>query len=130
MAPRGVACVCGAPALYRCDWPIIRPVEAAAADVRVGETMLSPRTGALAVVIEVILAPECAWIRVQFRQRRRPPFPEYTYSRAISDPMRVMRLAPCEASVCDAHVREVGDDRHHCQSHWDAWERREDANKN
>lgn len=33
-----------------------------------------------------------------------------------------LRPGPCGLAVCELHVRELGDRRHVCEEHWDAWE--------
>lgn len=33
-----------------------------------------------------------------------------------------IRPGPCRLAVCELHVRELGDRRHVCEGHWDAWD--------
>jgi hypothetical protein len=42
----------------------------------------------------------------------------YRYGKAA---VRVLRTVPCGNACCELHVRELGDEKHCCKTHWDSW---------
>lgn len=98
----------------------MKPVEVLARDILHGETIVVPRSKfALAGEAHVL---DISAIQTILQFTLRTSVSTWVWNRQEKAAMTVFRPGTCDAPACDAHSREVGDDRHYCQSHWRAWE--------
>jgi hypothetical protein len=44
------------------------------------------------------------------------------WQRWPQDLVQALRWRACRAPCCEAHAREIGEDRHYCRVHWEAWQ--------
>jgi hypothetical protein len=122
--------VCKAPAHWRCDWPVQRKVHVPAFSIEVGDVWITQQVGKrghvrcieyLDINGRVRATPKTSvarrlWVAIPGHKE---PF---AYLRYEIDDVETVRPATCDAACCDAHARDVGEDRHYCASHWAAWE--------
>jgi hypothetical protein len=118
---------CAADSLYLCDWPVTRRGEIEAGEVVVGDHLAIKLTArplgrrgelyeATVSRIEVRPAANCV---------SSPSVLITTEYGTIKAPIwaRVWALhrGTCDKPCCEAHVREVADERHYCKDHWNTW---------
>jgi len=109
---------------FVCDWPTEKPVAVDAHDVRHGD-ILHHGKGVTGRVVDIEVKGQNYRFRVQIitcglypkRLIGTEPWVECYYGFRPY----VSRLAACGSPACDLHVREVAEDRHYCQAHWNAW---------
>lgn len=108
---------CEQPAEHVCSWPTVKRVAIPAKGLSVGDTIFDSR-GHEGEVISVTAATFVVQPRFGTLATRKK---ELSFS-LLTSVVHVDRLLPCGSPVCEAHFREVGDDRHYCAAHWMAWE--------
>lgn len=118
--PRKKFCrFCGAKATALCDWPRVRIVQVAFAELKVGDEVVSgPQSRQVHRLVYLEPKPERGevWLATEWQGR--------VTQRVESQPWRGMwapRAGTCDAPCCFRHARHVGPDRDYCRRHWDAW---------
>jgi hypothetical protein len=115
---------------FLCDWPVERKVHVPAFSVEVGDVWITQQAGkrGSVVVIEYLDIHGRPWATKADSIERRfwvaiPGHKDhYPYIRFEIDSVETLRPGTCDAPCCDAHVREVAEERHYCADHWRAWE--------
>lgn len=116
---------CPARGLYVCDWPVERFELAKAHEVRHGDVVRSERVEMRVLGIEAIrqtLLFQIEVVHAQKHLRIAAYFRAHGLAMFESDPIFILRAGTCDRSICEAHAREVGEERHYCSSHWHAWQ--------
>ncbi len=120
---------CERPAIGKCGWPELRFVVVDVADLQLGEIIRrwnepQPRSSKIARVTAI------------FRMKDGGHMVTFAVYAAGSGGKglakmhqqyltcaKAERLAPCSTPVCEAHARELDDNRHYCSAHWQSWEK-------
>jgi hypothetical protein len=119
--------VCGAEdAPWLCDWPVARQVELPVAEVKIGDIWITQQAGKRARVVEIeefTIGPIARrfWLAIPGHKK---PYP-YIYMRYLSPGVTatIERSGfTCDEACCDRCVRELDDEVHYCQAHWNSWE--------
>jgi len=123
--PKPKRCVfCNARGEFLCDWPVEKPVPVKPHDVRHGDLIVN-YTESIGRVIDIRAHADLFDFRLCLTRcpvgRARLVGTEVYTRFHVSQKVRVIRTATCDSPACDLHVREVGDDRHYCVNHWNAW---------
>jgi hypothetical protein len=129
--PLGTAFICGLPTHTRkkcafcnarnvkalCDWPVKKPTVLTAADVIVGDKLISPKSK---LTVKVINVQE--WrgglLDISIAETRGTRLRFWNYIRAPSDAVTLLRPGTCDNACCFRHRRHVGPDRDYCMDHW------------
>lgn len=108
---------CSNPAQHVCAWPTVKGMEVSATRLKIGDIIFD-QSGRKAEVMGVSEATFIIQPRYGALSTRRQSF-----SFSLLSSMVLMDLpAPCGAPACEAHEREVSEDRRYCADHWQAWE--------
>ncbi len=118
--------VCREPGPYFCDWNVIGSRVIEVRELVVGDYIhRKNRPERKAQVLSIIpgVYPKnnrlvVVKLKVLSGEIREREFKWDKYSTCMA-----LRPGPCGVAVCEAHVRELGDRRHVCQGHWDAWDK-------
>lgn len=117
--PKAKRCkFCGEPGETLCDWPVERMELIPGHKLRKGDRAL-----VLCGLYEVIfcqadISKDALYLGLVLEKTGAVSTVEFR----LSGEYQVRRTATCDAPCCEAHAREVGDDRHYCADHWRAWE--------
>lgn len=119
---------CQAPAIYVCSWPVERPALVYPREIRHGDILAEPGgcSEAWIQVLEITLNFgfffKCKPVRLP-KSLRGTIQRDGTILIGRHSDQKVYRWEPasCGTPACEAHVREVADDRHYCADHWNAW---------
>jgi hypothetical protein len=117
--------VCGALGPYVCDWVAIgsRPVKVC--DLVVGDYIhrkSRPERKAQVVSIQVDAFRRNLRLRLVKLKVLSGKIRLMMFSWDKESVCWTLRPGPCGLAVCELHVRELGDRRHVCEGHWDAWD--------
>jgi hypothetical protein len=122
-ATENVQCVvCAAGTDLVCDWLMEdKPIGVRAREVAVGDRIaVIPRRRHPEIV--------CRVASIGFRgstvvlNLQDPDGREAEWPRWPDEEIRILRRGPCRAPCCEAHTREIADNRHYCKAHWEAWQ--------
>lgn len=129
---------CGAEAPYLCDWPVTRFESVIAHDVRIGDvirdwTAIEMRVLGIEALRPSPPVPVPARNSVLYFRVELLRVPKGTRSRAknyldfgcLRHTLAIVPTAKrgtCDQACCEAHAREIGEDRHYCREHWQAWQ--------
>ena len=108
---------CSNPAENACAWPSVKRVQIPAKGIVPGDIIFDS-AGRKAEVVSVAEATFTIQPRFGALSTRKK---EFSFS-LLSSMVLADRLMPCGSPVCEAHLREVGEDRRYCADHWMAWE--------
>lgn len=121
---------CGAEAPYLCDWPVTRFESVIAHDVRIGDVIRDSARGETAIEMRVLGIEALGWLflfQVEFlrvpqaSRRRVEEYRRVGFARNAHGIVPTAKRGTCDQACCEAHAREIGEDRHYCRGHWQAW---------
>jgi hypothetical protein len=112
---------CGDPAPYRCDWPATKRVKTDPFFVLHGDTVILPAPGTRGGTITAVVRDIYAFQSPGHRPAYDLVTDHGTFRAWAHAQVSIERQGTCDAPVCEDHVREVAEDRHYCQEHWNAW---------
>ncbi len=116
---------CAGEPLYLCDWPVERFELAKAHEIRHGDVVRSEDIEMRILEIQAIrrtLVFQVEVLQAPANCRRRAEYQRvHGLTMFQSDPVFIRRGGTCDRSICEAHAREVGEERHYCSGHWNAW---------
>ena len=122
---------CGAEGPYLCDWPVTRFESVMAHDVRIGDVIRDSTDADRAIEMRVLgIEPRGLVLRFQIEflhvpKKSRACAVKYRCRGFVRwDRAAVLRAesGTCDQACCEAHAREIGEDRHYCREHWQAWQ--------
>jgi hypothetical protein len=117
---------CSNKAVHSCSWPVEKPTSISHWDLTEEHVVVTQQTKRhlrpLTVrrfnmwSLEQLCTVPVTMYAIRFPDDRY--FVYYLYGR---DRVEVLNPASCANRVCEAHVRELGDEAFCCMEHWDAW---------
>ena len=111
---------CAERAVAECSWPAERFVVTKYANLNVGDRIKHPAHSGktVATVLRVGLRPFEEYCELALLIGNREEYGEIFRHLNV----RVARAFPCALPVCEAHLRNVADEKNYCADHWHAWE--------
>jgi hypothetical protein len=122
---------CGAEAPYLCDWPVTRFESVIAHDVRIGDVIRDSARGETAIemrVFDIHAVNSLLYFRVELlrvpkgARAQAKRYLDLGHLRHAGAIVPTAKRGTCDQSCCEAHAREIGEDRHYCREHWQAWQ--------